>query len=272
MKLFFFFLHVLFLHSASAVTCRDVLQKSAVTDIVTDSLEDYRRNEIADLSTEQIQLKNADTLGRIEAFVPPATSLRARAMSLSEAQVLIPFVQGHEVAGREAGPRYQRENVEIGYCFGRATLMHLLLLRLGLQKESILKVWAVGPMSAGNLTWGFHVSILAYVRGQGWMALDPNEAQPQALRSWMIKFANQNSDKKLRFYITEPDRFTVDIKKYNRLQMGIGLTAEVDWYRNYFSEMLAALRGKTLEQLGLKKIETRASNDILGFLQNIFTF
>ena len=64
----------------------------------------------------------------------------------------------------------------------------------------------------------------------------------------------------------------MDIKKYNRTQMGIGLSAEVDWYRNYFSDMLVAFRGKTPEQLGLKKIEVQPSNDILGFLQNILRF
>ncbi len=241
---------------ASPLTCRSLVQTMSVTDLIPGSLIKFREAELKTFSRSEIKAKNNELLRRLQSYVPPVKKGRAQSISLAEAQNLLNYVDSHEVVGFDAKANYKRENVEIGYCFGRAAFLHLLLLKMGLQKESILKVWTVGPQksTSGEFNWSFHVSTLAYVKGYGWMTLDTSVHKPQVIEHWFSHHRDLSLDEKMRFYVTDPSRFTVDLDKYHPVQMGLKLDRESDWYRHYFKDMVASIAGKNLEELNLSPI------------------
>jgi hypothetical protein len=248
---------VVFSANASSLQCKALIQRTTAIDLISGDLLDYRNNEIRNLSRTEIKAKNRELLKRMESYVPLASVNRAQSISSSEAVSVLKYMQTHEVVGTEAKPNYKREDVEIGYCFGRATFLHLLLLKMGLQKGSILKVWAVGPQksSSGEFNWDFHVADIVYVRGFGWMTLDSGVWKPQPLDHWISHHTDQSLDGKIRFYVTDASRFTPKFDKYSPVQMGLNIDRENDWYRHYFKDMMASFSTRTLEELGLSPIK-----------------
>lgn len=113
-----------------------------------------------------------------------------------------------------------RDSDYLGFCFGRAMITHLMALRLNLSKQSIRKVWAVGPMfnEINSKMWRYHVATL--VRGpQGkWYAIDPIQSQPLTLENWHSRLlSSYKTEGKLRLFVTPASRFTPDHeRKYSK--------------------------------------------------------
>lgn len=241
--------------NANTVQCRPMVE-SAVFNPKPPNLNDYYKADIRGKSDIRINAENRDTLNALHATVPPKNLRKAQAVSINIAYDILEIVEKHPVVGRGARELYKRDGVEIGYCFGRAMYIHLLLLKMGVQKESIRKIWSVGPTrtSDPNLNWGHHVSILVFTKEKGWVTLDTNEIKPQAVRSWTDTYYDRSIDKLMKFYLTEPEKFGLETAKYNPINLGAKLSREKDWYQNYFVDMLKAVRTETLESLGLKKL------------------
>lgn len=144
---------------------------------------------------------------------------------------------------------YDHSEVRLGFCFGRATYVHLKLLGLGLQKESIQKIWAVGVMHASEngipVTWDFHVATMAYTLEMGWMVVDTYLGTVVKVAEWMNALQKVNPDGALRFYNTDASKFGLSLGAYSRTQMGLDLPREVDWYKGYFQDMMKALKDET---------------------------
>jgi hypothetical protein len=242
-------------------------------DSLPEGLRSYRTTEVAHLTAEQVQKLNADAIKRVNDFVPPLNDNRARAITVSDAQKLIMASRNSNVTRFESRDKYKQEQADIGFCFGRATFMHLLLLKMGVQKESILKAWVVGPQQTPGIMWDFHVATLAFVKDKGWMVIDPNLLEPQTLQAWYDRSNAQSTDKKMRIYITEPNKFGVDAGKYTRVQMGLDLNRETDWYKNYFVDMMKSIGQKTPESLGLRHVppDKASRTNPLQALRDFFT-
>lgn len=244
---------------AHAARCESLINAAYATPYEPNlplGLREHRRQEVANLNPSQVQRLNEATLRRLTEYVPPICEDKARSLTFNDGKAVIDLVQRNEVTGYDFRERYQRPNVEIGFCFGRATFVHLALLKMGLYRDSIVKLWAVGPMQTPGVTWDFHVATAAYVKDHGWMVLDSNYSEPMSVSNWFREMSKQNetADRKLRLYVSEPNRFGVDTGKYSRVQMGLDLNRETDWYQHYFVDMMQTLAGRSPEQLGLRRL------------------
>lgn len=155
------------------------------------------------------------------------------------AQKILSSVNRHPVVSSYEYSKYNRQpGVEIGFCFGRATYTHLMALHLGVNKDSIKKIWIVGPMNAGGLMWDFHVATL--VRGENgeWLAVDSNHSNVQPVSDWYKYYTAMSTDGRLRVYITDANKFSVDLGKYDKVQLGLNLPRQQDWYSGYFKDMM----------------------------------
>ncbi len=222
----------------------------------------HYQNETQGLSVEKVRELNFATLTSLNSYIPLQQSHRAQTISWLDGFKLLSATFNHPVVGYEQVTKYSRENEEMGYCFGRAMYIHLTLLKMGLQKESIQKIWAVGPMkstSSPEISWGYHVATIAFSKEEGWIVLDANEANPLKVEDWMNAFTPLSLDQKLRFYITDANKQALYTDKYSPYLLGLNLSREDDWFKNYFVDMLASVRTESLQSLGLHKINIQSS-------------
>ncbi len=222
----------------------------------TKSLYNYRKAEIAQLTPDEIQTRNANDIEEFMKFTPEVrvTGKTGAAVSSEEAQDIISATYSNPVVSPDV-TRYQRPDVHIGYCFGRATFAHLALKKMGVQTSAIRKVWLVGPMKNGSVNWGFHVATAVYVENEGWRVLDTNLGEPLSVQAWFDRYSYMNTDRKLRIYFTEPARFGVTIPHYERVDLGLDLAEDVDWYQHYFFDLMKWFRETTLEDMGLARVK-----------------
>lgn len=243
------------LSKADTVQCRAAVEQ-ATFNPKPPNLNEYYKSDIRGKSDIRIMAENRETLKALHETIPPQNLRRSQAISIDLAYDILDVVNRHPVVGRGARERYKRDGVEIGYCFGRAMYIHLLLLKMGVQKESIRKIWAIGPTRTSDpkVNWGHHVSIVVYTKEKGWVTLDTNEIKPLTVQSWASIYFDRSVDKLMKIYITEPEKFGLETAKYNPVNLGFKLDRESDWYKHYFVDMLASLRTSSVESLGLKKL------------------
>lgn len=263
MTLFTALLMLSILHSTKAIAaglrCQNLMQETIAYQVnLPQNLRAHREHEVGRLSTGDINRLNTQTVQHLKRFVPSRTAGKASSINVADAQQILKVISDHPVTGHMAYQRYNRPNENVGFCFGRAAFTHLLLLKMGLSRDSIVKVWAVGPMRTPGVTWDFHVATAAYVQGKGWLVLDTNYDAPMKLETWFGKMQEQNRqmDRKLRLYVTEPNKFGLELGKYDRIQMGLDLNRENDWYQHYFVDMMNDLSSRSLADYGLQRLPT----------------
>lgn len=96
-----------------------------------------------------------------------------------------------------------------GFCFGRATWVWLEALKAGLDKQSIKKVFLIGPMKTGTVDWQFHVATAIRSRGifsDTWLVIDPNFDRVLTVEEFLNHYSAYSTDDKLRMVITDPQR------------------------------------------------------------------
>lgn len=249
---------------AQAVVCKRIYSEPKIAPSLPKFIEEVpldlsaaQQKDASKFSKGELKKINKKKLQQLEEYIPEQGTERAGAVALSEIQPLLEVVEKHSVVSPENKGKYQQEDVDIGYCFGRAAYLHLLMLKMGLAKQSIVKLWAVGPQAnpSGDKNWGFHVATATYVRGYGWMTIDTNSFKIQPIRHWIQGNLDRSVDGKMQIYVTSAERFGLNVPKYDRLQMGLDITREQDWYRGYFKDMLQSVREDSLESLGLKKFD-----------------
>jgi hypothetical protein len=217
-------------------------------------LRSHFQTEIKTNTLEQNQNKNIATLKTLQQYTPPIVENRLSSITVEQAAQLIKVTRNHEVAGYPGDRAYERPSPNtIGYCFGRATYTHLMLLKMGVQKESIRKVWVVGSMLEGKVIWEYHVATAVYTKEKGWVVLDTEFSYAITIEDWVNHSKAQNTNENFRFYVTPAEKFNFTLGKYTRIQMGLNLPAEQDWYKNYFVELLKSIREANLTELGLTK-------------------
>lgn len=215
------------------------------------------------MSVSEMQKLNEKTLNELENYEPSKILVsqkgeRLNSLSYAWANTVMKSIDQHPVVSSYQYSKYNNKGVEIGFCFGRATYVHIALLRMGVNKEAIKKIWAVGPMDNG-LNWAFHVATA--VKGDQanqWWVIDNFPGKVLEARAWFNYMKPMSTDQKLQVFITEPEKFSVSLGKYDRVQLGLDLSRQDDWYSSYFKDLMAwfAQGIEVLEQIGLRDLRT----------------
>lgn len=190
---------------------------------------------------------NAKMIQSLKAYAPELSEGRAQGVTYDQAALVLKNLMNHPMYISEKQD-YDTER-KLGLCFGRALYLHLELLRYGVNKDSIKKIFVVGPMSAGtDKVWQFHVTTLVKdAQSNQWWAMDTNIGKPLLVERWMDTYKKTATDKtyrifrsplvdrtkSLRFYVTEPQKIGPSSWEYN-IQLG-GLFHEN--YHMYFQDM-----------------------------------
>lgn len=212
---------------------------------IRDDLYTTRGSEIEqNLDFDELNFKMVQSL---KAYAPEFSEGRKHGVTYEQAGLVLNNLLNHPMYISEKQDYDTERN--LGLCFGRATYLHLELLRYGVNKDSIKKIFVVGPMSAGTgMVWQFHVATLVKdSQTNQWWVLDTNIGKPVLVDRWMDAYKRMATDKKyrifrsplvdrtksLRFYVTEPQKIGPSSWEYN-IQFG-GLFHEN--YHMYFQDM-----------------------------------
>ncbi len=244
-KKFFFFTGLAVVFNAEAIVFDGALEN------YPNNLRTYYYKEIYPLSSNDLANLNLQTINKIQNIKPTQVSRRASQVPLQQVDQLHKVINQNPVTNPNVTYKYNPPRIDIGFCFGRATFAHLMLLKMGLQKESIMKIWAVGPIKTPTVTWEFHVATIAYTQELGWMVIDNFFDRPLSVRRWTELISLMNTNSRMRIYITPAEKFSILTGKYDRTDLGLDLALNRDWYRHYFIDMMKSFRESNLENLGL---------------------
>ncbi|KHD89814.1 MAG: hypothetical protein OM95_01755 [Bdellovibrio sp. ArHS] len=183
-------------------------------------------------SGQDITENNRRLMEEINNF-KPSSQHRIDGVSAQQAQAIIQKTNQNEVTGYRGGQKYDPKGI-VGFCFGRALYAHLELLRHGVSKDAIKKVFVVGPMRTGSIDWQFHVTTIVKASDHsGWYAVDTFIGRPVPLEEWFKNFQKYSTDGKLRLFVTEPNKIGPSAWEYNVKPGGL-----MDpFYNNYFKDM-----------------------------------
>lgn len=197
-------------------------------------------DRLATHSPAQIQAANARLLRDTACLPVGETRGRIPAIDEDLAARLVDSIARHPVVAETETRRFNKHpGVEIGFCFGRATYTHLMLLHLGVLKDSIKKVWAVGNLNSGDLVWQFHVATIVRATTPGrWWVLDSYWNEPLELADWVRQMGALDPGGQMMITISAPEKFSMQLGGYDRVQLGLDATPEQDWYAGYFRELM----------------------------------
>ncbi|MBC7740882.1 MAG: hypothetical protein H7061_01710 [Bdellovibrionaceae bacterium] len=242
---------------ASGQQCKSIFVDHSPFTEIPANLAQVHETEKETLSLKEIKTRNRATLKKLENYIPSTDGVGASAVPYKQLVKIQNMLGDHPIVGKDGVEKYDDVNERgprIGYCFGRSTFVHLVLKMMGLQNESVLKIWAVGKMTSSEGGWQFHVATVAFTSELGWMVVDNYFPQPVSLKKWSTFFAGENHDGMMRFYITPAEKFNLRSGAYPRVDLGLDLPACVDCYKNYFVDMLRWLRGRSVRSMGLSKL------------------
>lgn len=216
-------------------------QWSQPVNLLNTDLMKLQKKEVYLKTEDQVRAMNQDAITKLEATRPSDknTSKRREFLTREEMIAIHQEIYQNEVAS--SGDAYSQPNVSIGYCFGRATFYHITLLKNKVDKSAIRKAFVVGPMDAYGLMWQFHVSTIVRGEDMKWYTIDSNYSKPMELSKWTEAHFQMGPQKSVRLYITDPIKFT-PTASYDRLQMGLSLDRETDWYRGYFQDLMKSFK------------------------------
>lgn len=205
-----------------------------MSDLVDTNLFMIESSGNAAKSVKQVQRDNSARLTALNKL--PMRTTGWKTLSKTKAQELIDSIETHRVTGNQY--RYERTDMEVGYCFGRATFVHLQALRLGYKKEQIRKLWVVGPMEADKVNWRYHVATAIRNTTGEWWVIDNSVGVPMTPRQWFREQMQMSTDQKLDFFVSQPEKFGPYAGKYSRLELGLDVSRKTDFYRGYFSDLM----------------------------------
>ncbi|MEN9723411.1 MAG: hypothetical protein RJB38_1397, partial [Pseudomonadota bacterium] len=208
--------------------------EAAVARSRSESFFDLRAATLrAPLSAQKLAQWNDELIEALKLKLPPVSG-RGSGMSREEAEALYQYLVCHPVASMRHLPVYDPQK-NFGFCFGRATAVHLEALRRGLARTRVMKIWGVGPMKGG---WGHHVAGLVAAEDGGWWAIDPEVKRVVRATDWIrwLRGEQENEREPLMFFISEAERFGPLPGKYRQIDLyGPGSN---DIYNGFFSDLI----------------------------------
>lgn len=158
------------------------------------------------------------------------------AISLEQANNLLKTISPHPIVGNAAYDSYNRSPTEIGYCFGRATYVHIALLRMGVKKDAIKKIWTVGA-TGGATNWIYHVATAVRTTDGNWTVIDNFVGRLLTAQEWASQMRTLTIDGKKATFISDAKKFGPKTGAYSRLQLGLDLSRDKDFYKHYFADL-----------------------------------
>lgn len=195
------------------------------------------------LTPAQIEARNLQRLALIDQMFYPANGYagRVRRIAFDDAERLLSSTMNNPVASLDVIDKYDLQG-NIGFCFGRAMTAHLEAIHMGIDKGSVLKLWAIGPMGQGS--WAWHVTTLVkgpgLQGGESWWAIDPIFGQVMTASQWHARMMEEFSDdQKMAVYITPADKFGPSGGKYLKGYMN------TSFYNGYFVDLIKYFQART---------------------------
>lgn len=176
---------------------------------------------------------------------------RGRADSFDEKKIaeLYQRISTNAVADYNKVKRYDPDG-HIGFCFGRAMNVYIEALRMGLAKESVRKIWAVGSMKYNKIYWRYHVAGIVKRSDGQWMAIDPEYDRPITIQQWHKEVKAMDADNKLMLFTSAGKRFGPDSDEPARPGEIDPTSCDPkarDAYRGYFKDLMRLSREEAAE-------------------------
>ena len=116
------------------------------------------------------------------------------------------------------------EGSQIGFCFGRALVIHYWLLEAGVPQGDILKIFNVGRLKVNGVLWRFHVGVMVRDAESGYIVIDPLEENDKILsyQQWVdlnSTYEMKSPLSRARFYVTDPRKFLPAFGAYHLDQL-----------------------------------------------------
>jgi hypothetical protein len=135
--------------------------------------------------------------------------------------------------------KYDRQKRGLGFCFGRAMVAHREALKMGVAKESIRKIWAVGPMKTADGYWQHHVATMVRNLKGEWYVLDPLDRRAMPVADWLESVRHSFPSPNLQLFSTNPARFSPEDAR--SILPG---TTKSKYFNGYFQDMLEQSRAE----------------------------
>ncbi len=180
---------------------------------------------------DQAQSLNAPLLPWIQSASAGAADHRTLA------ERVLKHVAKHPIASIES-TLLRKRSAEIGFCFGRALLVHYELLQAGVAPSDLVKVFALGELTVEKQHWRFHVAVGVRDPKDGILIVDPLFPEVRGLAQWMGEVAAydiKHPFSRTRFYVTDPRKFLPALGAYDKAQ----LTEPI--LRSYFTALAKTL-------------------------------
>jgi hypothetical protein len=146
-------------------------------------------------------------------------------------------VESHPVTGSKRDTAYDNQ-LQIGFCFGRALLTHYYLRKAGVSQKDIMKVFALGDFKMAGQFWHFHVAVVVNDNGQ-LTVIDPLYGDPATIQDWMANVQSleiKHPFSRARFYLTDPRKFMPTSGNYDTRSL------QQDGLEQYFHDLALTLR------------------------------
>lgn len=164
-----------------------------VSELPKESLERYNRASLEALN----ELKGNNSQG----------------ITADEAKKLLKTVHEHSVAGIKAmdvydpiKPNGQRSH---GFCFGRADMVFWELLKMGVPKSNILKMFQIGAIYGDKTMgrpWSNHIVTIVRAKSGGWYAIDPLYNELMTPEQWYEKNVGFTANGETFLFFGSPHR------------------------------------------------------------------
>lgn len=133
---------------------------------------------------------------------------------------------------------------QIGFCFGRALMIHHALLKSGVPQDDIRKIFAIGNLLVGGQIWEYHVAVLIKDPELGFIVIDPLQPTLTGYEDW-AKNVESHSIKapysRIRFYICDPRKFLPGSGAYTLAALSEPILKDYFWELGTSIRTLSAL-------------------------------
>jgi hypothetical protein len=187
------------------------------------------KNEIE----KEVDRRNQAELAGFLAKTQGLASLVKPKVNQARAQQILELLKANPIAGSEHIKNYDADR-EVGFCFGRATYVHMELLRRKVLPEHIVKIFALGNLRSRNEKWEFHVVIAVLGSENTWWVIDELSKDILNLKDWMDQFKAYSKNPKeprIRYYITDAAKFHPALGAYKNEEL------RFEYYNNYFVDL-----------------------------------
>lgn len=183
----------------------------------------------------RVQALNETTFQTLEHAAQSHRSSKKDYRALAE--TILAKVAKNPVANLESAQAYDQGG-QVGYCFGRALLVHLFLLQAGVPQDDIVKVFNLGELMVQKQLWRFHVAVMVRDSQHGFLVIDPLQDKPLPYREWVAinaAYDIKGRFSRARFYAADPRKFLPAFGGYDVKQL------EDPVLKRYFDDLARSL-------------------------------